>query len=233
MLKISELHKSYKNKTVLNNINVEFEDGHIYGIIGHNGAGKSTLYKCICSLESYKGHIYHNEFDRLNHNICFLETTPYFYPKLTGIEYLTFYRKIADKPDKGMIQEWNTLFELPLSEYIENYSTGMKKKISFLSLLLQEKPIYILDEPFNGLDMDSVLIFKTLIERLRSQGKTILISSHIISTLTDICDFIYLLENGNFIKSYNPSDYHDIENDLYVNIKSKILKITQTNSEEK
>lgn len=81
--------------------------------------------------------------------------------------------------------------------------------------------------------MDSVLIFKTLIEQLRSQGKTVLISSHIISSLTDICDFIHLLENGNFIKSYNPIDYHNIEKDLYVNIKSKILRITQHINQEK
>lgn len=128
MLKISKLYISYKNKDVLNNINVEFEKGHIYGIIGPNGAGKSTLYKCICKLKSYVGDIYHNEFDRLNHNICFLETNPYFYPKLTGIEYLTFYNKIAGQPEIEMIQEWNILFELPLSEYIENYSTGMKKR---------------------------------------------------------------------------------------------------------
>lgn len=231
MLKISGLCKSYDNKVVLNNLNIEFEDGYIYGIIGHNGAGKSTLYNCICSLEPYKGHIYHSEFKRLSHKICFLETTPYFYPKLTGMEYLNFFRKIADQPEVGMIEKWNDLFELPLSAYIENYSTGMKKKISFLSLLIQEKPIYILDEPFNGLDMDSVLIFKTLIEQLKDQGKTILISSHIISSLTDICDSIYLLDNGNLKKSYRPSDYHKIEKDLFVDIKSKILYITKNNFE--
>lgn len=225
MLKIHNINKSFGDKKVLHNMSSTFDTNSIHGVIGSNGAGKSTLFRCICGLENYKGSIIHEKYNKaLKNNIAYLATEPYFYPKITGQEYLEFHNKIAVKKGKWS-EELNTLFDLPLDKYVENYSTGMKKKIAFLANLILNRSIYILDEPFNGLDLDSVLLFKSIILKLKSKNNIVLISSHIISSLTDICDDIQYLNNGSFIKKYMKDDYKNIEGEISSNIKNSVSEI--------
>jgi len=214
MLVIKNLSKSFGNHTVLNDINIHFPKGDIYGIIGSNGAGKSTFFRCICGLNAYQGEIQTDSDETIRNSIAYLPTEPYFYPKITGKEYLEFFRKIADKSTSKFSDELIDLFNLPLNNYIEKYSTGMKKKIAFLAILLLDRPIYILDEPFNGLDLDAVILFKKIILKLKNKDTIILISSHIINSLTDICQQIHYLNNGNFVNSYTSTDFKNIEKDI-------------------
>lgn len=225
MLIINDLNKSYGGKEILSKINIKFHHGNIYGIMGHNGAGKSTFFRCICRLEKYKGNIVDENFTNLKNNIAYLSTNPYFYPKLTGKEYLMFFRRISKTSNDIDIAEWNKLFKLPLEEYVEEYSTGMKKKIAFFALLLQNKQILILDEPFNGLDIDAVIIFKQIILKLKEKHCLILIASHTIESLTDISDKIYFLNNGEFEKEYTKETYSNIVSDLSENLEKEISKI--------
>ena len=124
---------------------------------------------------------------------------------ITGWEYLKLHCT-ARGIQREDYEEQN-MFELPLNEYIEHYSTGMLKKLAFMALLLQKNDIYILDEPFNGVDIQSNIILSAVIQKLKSAGKTVLISSHIFSSLQENCDEICVLNNGTLEETVQKEDF--------------------------
>lgn len=212
MLKLEQLSKSYGKKHVLLNVNASFQDGLVHGIIGLNGAGKTTLFNCICGLLEYEGIIAHTTVAKLKDHIGYLPTEPYFFPRIKGSEYLAFIQHARNA--KGINDELIHYFDLPLNEYIDGYSTGMKRKLAFIGAMIGDADIYILDEPFNGVDIKSNLLLKQHILKLKENGKTILLSSHITSSLTELCDEIHLLKDGVFSKHYLPAAFNCIEQDM-------------------
>ncbi len=220
MLIIKQLSKSYGNTQVLKNINLNFEKGKIYGIVGKNGAGKTTLFNCLADIESYQGSITSN-YTMLKNHVGLLETNPIFLSKITGWEYL----KLVCRAKKVYIEnfEEQNIFDLPLQQYAENYSTGMKKKLALMGILLQKNDLFILDEPFNGVDIQSNILILAILEKLKSQQKTILISSHIFSTLSSTCDHIFLLNNGVIEKKANREDFSALEKTLKKDIVENTL----------
>lgn len=211
MIKIEHLSKSFGSKQVLEDINLNFDPGQVYGLVGINGAGKSTLFNCIAGIEDYVGLITSDLSDFKN-QMGILHTNPFFFDRLTGREYLQLLchaRKVA-------VQNFDSrnIFNLPLDEYANLYSTGMKKKLAFTAVILQQNDFFILDEPFNGVDIQSNIIIIEIIKRLKSQGKTILISSHIFSTLSDVCDTIFLLENKTIKQTVQRSDFAALESQI-------------------
>jgi ABC-2 type transport system ATP-binding protein len=223
MITVTNLSKSFGNHKVLQNINVSFAQGNVYGIIGENGAGKTTLFKCLADLENYDGEINYNN-GILKNVMGFLPTDLFFFSKITGKEYLQLLCN-ARKIKIENIDEQN-IFDLPLNEYAETYSTGMKKKLAITGILLQQNKVFILDEPFNGVDIQSNLLIKELILKLKSLNKIIIISSHIFSTLKETCDELHLLKEGQIVKSVLKNEFDKIEEDLKdYNFVSKIDKL--------
>jgi ABC-2 type transport system ATP-binding protein len=208
MISIRNLSKSFGNKQVLKNINVQFDQGQVYGIVGENGAGKTTLFKCVAGLETCEGQII-SELNPLKNHLGLLLTEPFFFTKITGKEYIRLLCN-ARKKNISNIDDKN-IFDLPLNQYASTYSTGMKKKLALLAILLQENHYFILDEPFNGVDIHSNIILIDLVRKLKELGKTIIISSHIFSTLSDTCDEIYLLKDGKIIKRVFREDFEALE----------------------
>ena len=208
MIYLRSLHKFHGKTHVLQGIEAEFAEGHAYGIIGENGAGKSTLFRCICGLEHFSGSIKYKQ-GNLKDDLGFLPTEPFYFPRMTGREYLTLFCTARGIKPAG-IDEKN-VFDLPLDEYAAVYSTGMKKKLAFLGLLLRENKVFILDEPFNGVDIESNLLMTEIIRALRNSGKTLLISSHIFSTLREVCDEILLLRKGVFEAHYGKEKFQELE----------------------
>lgn len=211
MIRIQNLTKSFGSKNVLNGINLSFEPGKVYGIVGENGAGKTTLFNTIAGLESFEGEI-QSELSPVKNHLGFLQTTPFFFSKITGKEYLQLHcnaRNISNMDFKEV-----NVFDLPLNDYAINYSTGMKKKLALTAILIQQSEIYILDEPYNGVDIHSNLIITSIIQKLKDLGKTIIISSHIFSTLKDTCDEIHVLKEGAIEGTYNQSQFEDLEQEM-------------------
>lgn len=223
MIRIKNLSKKYGSKLILKDINLTFKEGEVHGIVGNNGAGKSTLFKCIAGIESYEG-IVSSEHHRMKDYIGFLDTDPYFFPKITGEEYLRllcYSRNVKDLNFKD-----KNIFDLPLGEYAVNYSTGMKKKLAITGVLLQGNDYFIFDEPFNGLDLQSNIIVTALIQHLKELRKVVLISSHIFSTLNDCCDQIHFLKNGEIVKSTGKENFRDIEEEMkQLTLGNKITKL--------
>lgn len=211
MIQIKNLSKKYGQKIALDSIDIKFKKGKTYGIVGENGAGKTTLFRCIAGLETYTGQII-CDLDHLKNNLGLLFTDPFIFSKITGKEYIQLLANARQIKLKNI--EDKNIFNLPLNQYASTYSTGMKKKLALLAILLQENKVYVLDEPFNGVDIQSNLIIIELINKLKSLGKTVLLSSHIFSTLAETCDEIFLLKNGKIVKKVKQDDFSNLETEM-------------------
>ena len=211
MIKIKGLVKYYGKNEVLKGINMEFSRGKVYGIVGENGAGKTTLFRCITGLESYNGEII-SEIQPLKNHLGLLLTDPFFFSKITGKEYIMLLCNARNKKNINIDQK--NIFDLPLNQYASTYSTGMKKKLAITAILLQENECFILDEPFNGVDIQSNIILTEIILKLKELNKTVLVSSHIFSTLSDTCDEIHLLRKGEQIKSVQKVNFKFLEQEM-------------------
>lgn len=211
MIKLSHLSISFGKNKVLQDINLKFESGKVYGIVGANGSGKTTLFRSIAGLENHDGEV-ECEHAPLKNYLGFLHTNPIVMSRITGWEYLKLL-STARGIEKENFEEQN-IFDLPLDQYADTYSTGMKKKLALMGILLQQNKVYILDEPFNGVDIQSNLLIIEIIKKLKALNKIILISSHIFSTLSDTCDTIHLLESGHIVKSVERKDFSALAEDM-------------------
>ncbi len=119
------------------------------------------------------------------------------------------------------VQEWNRIFELPLNDLVEGFSTGMKKKLAIFGILKLNKEILILDEPFNGLDLETARVIKLIVLKLKEQGKTIILTSHILETLTNSCDTISYLKNGQVEFSKTKEDFDTIEKAIFEDLEQE------------
>lgn len=223
MIKIKDLSKAYGFTNALTDVNLQIEPGMVYGVVGPNGAGKTTLFNCLAGMISYSGSISYAQQDMKKH-MGFLPTEPFFLSLITAREYLQLIcnaRKIKDVD----LDEAN-IFELPLNRFASAYSTGMKKKLALTGILLQKNQIYILDEPFNGVDIQSNLLITEIILALKAKGKTLIISSHILSSLTDICDFFIVLKEGRIVQYAGRDEFAEIERQMRVaEIGDKLLRL--------
>lgn len=223
MINVQDLSVSFNEHQVLKNISIDFEQGLVHGIVGLNGAGKTTFFNVLAKmLKPDSGGVMQNGTTLTIKESAYLETSNFFFSRITGNEYLKIFRQTNTEFNLAALQEY---FKLPLDELIENYSTGMKKKLALLAVLKQGKPIFILDEPFNGLDLETNKILEIIILSLKQKHKTVFVSSHIIDPLLTTCDKIHLLENGCFVKTYLKADFRTIEADLFGKLKAEATEV--------
>lgn len=214
MLEILNLRKAYGPHVVLHDVSLSLWPGTIHGLVGANGAGKTTLINCLYGLESdFSGIIRNTAGPAVREHTGLLPYEPYFYPRLTGREYLEFCLQARGRPVADFTG-WNQLLELPLDQYADEYSAGMRKKLALLALLVQQFDYLILDEPFNGLDLEANLLLKAILKRLRERGTGILLTSHILGALTETCDEISVLVGGRVQRHYAASEFGTLEHDL-------------------
>ena len=211
LIYIKELSKAYGKTRVLDHLSISYESGKIYGLVGENGAGKTTLFNCIMGVTDYDGEI--RKSSRMA--VGYMPAESFLYSLITGKEYLEFCIKAKGKKiDAKAIDSLNKIFQLPLERFASDYSTGMKKKIALMALLLQENDLYILDEPFNGVDLYGCIQLKRSIRELKEKGKTVIISSHFINTLHELCDEIDFLDGHTIRKRYIQVSIDEIEQDI-------------------
>ncbi len=212
MLEIKDLCKNFKDKEVLKNINLKIEDGKVFGLVGINGAGKSTLLRLLSGV--YKAdsgsilydseEVYENE--KIKRNIFFLPDEPYYSNNTTPLSLKDIYKVFYNLDEKRYLDYINS-FKLPLKKPMNKFSKGMKRQV-FISLALSIKPKYLLlDEAFDGLDPLARLTFKrALIDLINDVNSTIIISSHSLRELEDICDSYGLLDNKEISSSGDISE---------------------------
>lgn len=216
-LKITDLHKSFKTgfllkkKKILKGIHLEVKQGEIFGYLGPNGAGKTTTIKCLLGLifpEKGDIRILGQPYLSLSakERIGFLPENPYFYDYLTASEFLEFYSQLFFiKKDKkeDKIQSLLRLVRLEKSAHLQlrKFSRGMLQRIGMAQALLNEPSIVFLDEPLGGLDPLGRKEIRDIITRLRDEGKTVFLSSHILQDIEMICDRVAIIVNGEIINS--------------------------------
>ncbi len=220
MILIKDLSVSY-NKNVIEDLSLQLQENHIHGIVGLNGAGKTTLLNAIFGLKKQnKGEILLNDERLTKKSIAFLPAENYFYTNITGREYLNIF-----KNKNFDIEKWNKLFILPLDDIIETYSTGMKKKLALFAILEKDKRIMLLDEPFNGLDIETERVIRSVLLNLKDKDKTIIITSHVLERLTNLCDDIHYLENGKIKFSVGKDKFDKFRDEIYSSIENKNKKL--------
>ncbi|QNH60609.1 ATP-binding cassette domain-containing protein [Hymenobacter sediminicola] len=214
MIEVNGLRKAFGTHDVLHDVSLNLRPGTLHGLVGANGAGKTTLLHCLYGLyHDYQGTV--RETTGLSIRPCtgLLPYEPYFYPRLTGREYLEFTLQARGRALVDF-EGWNQLLELPLDQYAEEYSAGMKKKLALLALLVQPFRYLILDEPFNGLDLNTNLLLMEILRRLRGQGTGILLTSHLLGSLTELCDELTVLADGTVRRRYQAAEFGQVQADL-------------------
>lgn len=214
MIEIHNLSKSFGSQPVLHEVSLTLRPGTLHGLVGANGAGKTTLLHCLYGLHAdYQGTVAESTGRPIRPCTGLLPYEPYFYPRLTGREYLEF---TLQARGRGLVDfdGWNQLLELPLDQYAEEYSAGMKKKLALLALLVQPFRYLILDEPFNGLDLNANLLLMEILRRLRGQGIGILLTSHLLGSLTELCDELTVLADGTVRRRYVAAEFGQVQADL-------------------
>lgn len=220
MLTIRNLQVEYKKGSpILKGIDLSMESGKIHGLVGLNGSGKTTLLNTLYAfIRPSEGSICYNERALKRRDIAYLEAENYFYPYMTGREYLNLFPAGKNGFETN---SWQQLFHLPLDDITENYSTGMRKKLALLGVLKPDKPIVVLDEPFNGLDLESAHILTLILQQLRKGGKTVLVTSHVFETLTSSCDQIHHIDHGIIDHSYSREQFGMLQKLLYSTIEDQ------------
>lgn len=211
MLKIENLTKKYGDKSAIDNLNLEVQDGEIFGFIGHNGAGKTTTIKCMVGiLEFDNGDIYINgnsikdEPLKCKKDIAYIPDNPDIYENLTGISYLNFVADIFEidkKTREERINKYAEAFEIKneLQDLISSYSHGMKQKLVIISALIHTPKLLILDEPFVGLDPKASFTLKEIMKEITKEGAAIFFSSHVLEVVEKLCDKIGIIKEGKLI----------------------------------
>ncbi len=200
---LKNIKKEYKKNIILEDVNIEFEDGNIYGFIGRNGSGKSLLLKLICGfIVPTAGQIIYDD-KILNKDIvvppstrCLIER-PQFIPTLSGyknLELIANIKKIITKEEIERSLKNVGLYEEKDKKYYK-YSLGMKQKLGIAQVLMENPKIIILDEPFNGIDYESVNKIKKLLLEEKEKGKIIIISSHIKEDINELSNKIFEFDN--------------------------------------
>ena len=204
MISIENLNKQFKNQLVLNNINVKFSNGHIYGIIGRNGSGKTVLLKCICGflkpttgVISVNHKIVGKDID-FPENLGFIIETPGFLLNYSGYKYLKYWASIREKIDSNEIKESMSLVGLDSADkkHVGKYSMGMRQRLGIAQAIMEKPDILVLDEPMNALDKNGVEEMRRLFLKMKSEGKLILLTSHNREDIEILCDEVYEMEEG-------------------------------------
>ncbi|WP_076645030.1 ABC transporter ATP-binding protein [Latilactobacillus sakei] len=204
-IEINNLVVTYKNNVALDLKNLTIPDGGAYGIVGHNGAGKTTLFKSLTNIiTNYSGEI-QIDGQNVRDNPAILNRVGIVldgmsvYMNQTGWFNLAYFSGLRGEFNR---EQARTLaaeigIEAVLNQKVKTYSYGMKKKLILLIALLHQPELLILDEPFRGLDLDTVQWFKTYLQKLISEGSmTLLISSHVQSDIEMFCKSVFVIDHG-------------------------------------
>ncbi|GAB6087226.1 ABC transporter ATP-binding protein [Alkaliphilus crotonatoxidans] len=206
IIETRQLTKIYGDQIVVNKVNLNVQKGRIYGLLGRNGAGKTTVMRMILGLTSvtsgevkvFGQDIKGNE-KRIYPRIGAIIERPGFYPNLTGTENLEIFAKLRGTTKPNAVKEAIEIVGLPYKDkkVFSKYSLGMKQHLGIANAILHDPELLILDEPTNGLDPIGIAEVRKFIRRLcAEQGKTILISSHILSEISLLADDIGIIHSG-------------------------------------
>ena len=217
MIEINNITKKYSKEVVLDVLKLDIPDGQTFGLVGNNGAGKTTLFSCLLDLiKPTTGKINNNGID-VRQSEDWKKFTTAFLDESFLIGYLLpeeyFYfigelRGLRKKEIDSFLLEFEEFFNgeiIGKKKYLRDLSKGNQKKAGIVAALIGEPQVIVLDEPFANLDPSTQIRLKKIIKDLSSKGTTVLVSSHDLQDVTEVCKRIVLLEKGKVINDINTS----------------------------
>ena len=238
MIKVENLTKKYGNHIAVNNLSFEVQKGQIYGFLGPNGAGKTTTMNMMTGyLAATSGAVTIGGYDmstqpeQAKKCIGYLPEIPPLYPDMTVLEYLRFVAELKKVPKTERDEQLQELMKMVgiddvKMRLIKNLSKGYKQRVGLAQAVIGYPKVIILDEPMVGLDPKQIMEIRALIKKL-SEQHTILLSSHILSEISTICDHILIIANGALVASDSPEGLQKLMD------KSTEIEITALGTREK
>lgn len=232
MISIRNFGKTYGDFVAVENLNLDIAAGEMFGFIGPNGAGKSTTIRFLATLlrattgeATVNGHSVTADPLKVRQSVGYMPDTFGVYDGMKVWEFLDFFAVAYQIPKgqrKGVIGDVLELLDLThkRDDYVNGLSRGMKQRLCLAKTLVHDPPVLILDEPASGLDPRARLEVKALLKELRRMGKTILISSHILTELADCCTSIGIIERGQLLL-HGPIEkvYRKIQSNRHIEVR--------------
>lgn len=217
MLIVNSVTKKYGKILANDNVSFQINDGEIGILLGSNGAGKSTIIKSIAGLLKYDGDIeingYNNKSIEAKRSFGYVPEIPSLYDMLTVEEHMEFIRRAYKVQDKNCYGELLERFELDdkRKKLGKELSKGMQQKVSICCALLHDPQVVLFDEPMVGLDPHAIKELKQVFSELKAQGKTVLISTHMLDTIENYWDVCHIMDNGRLIATRHnvPGAFND------------------------
>ena len=240
MIEVSALRRHFGKTEVLKGITFKAEPGKVTGLLGPNGAGKTTTIKIISTiLKPHGGDVVVNGYSiksdpkkvRSQIGVVFEESN--IYARLTGEENILYFAELADVPHDEAHRRMERFFDLLGVDYASKlagtYSKGMMQKINLIRSIIHNPPVVILDEPTNGLDVPSSRAVETFIREMKEEGKTILLSTHLMAQVEKLCDYIYIIHQGKIVEEGTPDSIK--EKYGTTTVEDAFLKVVSTHVE--
>ncbi|MBS4535071.1 ABC transporter ATP-binding protein [Clostridium sp. D2Q-14] len=208
ILKIDNLTKKFGKFTALNRINIEVNKGEVYGFIGPNGAGKSTTIRVLLGIlkategkATIFGKDAWNDAVEIHKKIAYVPGDVNLWSNLTGGEVIDLFVKLRGSNNKNRREQLIKRFDLDPSKKCRTYSKGNRQKVALIAAFASDAELYILDEPTSGLDPLMEKVFQEYVMEAKESGKSILLSSHILSEVERLCDRVSIIRQGEIIES--------------------------------
>lgn len=230
ILEISNLTKTFGKFTALDNVNLEVNSGEVYGFIGPNGAGKTTTIRVLLGiLKASKGEASIFGMDawddavEIHKRIAYVPGDVNLWPNLTGGEVIDLFVKLRGTNNKSRREELIKRFQLDPAKKCRTYSKGNRQKVALISAFASDADLYILDEPTSGLDPLMESIFQECVMEAKEKGKSVLLSSHILSEVEKLCDKVSIIREGKIIETGSLDDLrHLTRNRMSIQTKKPI-----------
>lgn len=242
---IKHLVKSYDKEPVLKGLNLEVPKGNIFGLIGPNGAGKSTLIGILTGLLDYDaGDVEINNLKlnssneiEIKKDVASVFQPPLLFENFTSLEYISYVCDMYGIEKKGLREKIDSLFSyFEIDPFIhfktKELSSGSRKKLSFCAAILTEPKLLFLDEPFESVDVISIGRMKNILRKLKQKGTTVVLTSHILEVVENLCDDIAILHGGEIIVYLDAESRKELQKDASLNeIFENYIKVSTTKDE--
>jgi ABC-2 type transport system ATP-binding protein len=222
-LDIDRLTVVHGTRHVLDAFTCTLEGGKVHAIVGHNGAGKTTLFDALFQFRAVEGGTMQLGSRALQRaDLAYLPATLEFYPGLTGREVL---RLFARGPVTSEAIRQADALDVPLNEIVDSYSYGTRRKVALIAVLSMARPVLLLDEPFEALDVVSRWVVRRLLGRVAAQGRLVLFSVHELASLDEFCDTVLLLQGGRVVRRFPEHPMSDLEAMLAREVEERVASL--------
>src|SRR6266567_7532936 len=218
IIQTNELTKSYGSKRGITNVSFQVEEGEVFGFLGPNGAGKTTTIRLLMALlRAGAGTARIAGLDCWQHSVAikrltgYLPGEPALDPNLTGGQLLEYFGHLRGGVDQGYLKQLIARLDLDPSRKFRHYSSGNKRKVVLIQAFMHRPRLLILDEPTNGLDPLNQQEFDRMVKEVRDEGRTVFLSSHILSEVEQTCTRVGIIREGRLVRVGKVVELKDIK----------------------